>query len=79
MTRASGEYRPYAREQKCRRHNYAVDDRVLKKRHNTTKLGPRTAGPYRVVQTHVSGKVTIELRHGVIERVNIRRIIPYRE
>jgi hypothetical protein len=64
---------------KRRRHDYAVDDRVLKKRHNPTKLGPRTDGPYRVVQTHVNGTVTIELRHGVTERINIRRIIPYRE
>ena len=52
---------------KRRRHDYAVDDRVLKKRHNPTKLGPRTVGPYRVVQTHVNGTVTIELRHGVTE------------
>ena len=64
---------------KRRRHDYAVDHRVLKKRHNPTKLGPRTTGPYRVVQTHVNGTVTIELRHGVTERINIRRIIPYRE
>ena len=68
------------RENKKRcRHDYAVDHRVLKKRHNPTKLGPRTTGPYRVVQTHVNGTVTIELRHGVTERINIRRIIPYRE
>jgi len=64
---------------KRRRHDYAVDHRVLKKRHNPTKLGPRTTGPYRVVQTHVNGTVTIELKHGVTERINIRRIIPYRE
>ncbi len=64
---------------KCRRHDYAVDNRVLKKCHNPTKLGPWTAGPYRVDQTHVNGTVTIELRHGVTERINIRRIIPYRE
>ena len=46
---------------KRHRHDYAVDHRVLKKRHNPTKLGPRTTGPYRVVQTHVNGTVTIEL------------------
>ncbi len=61
---------------KHRRHDYAIDHRVLKKCHNPTKLGPRTTGPYRVVQTHVNGTVTIELRHGVTERINIRRIIP---
>ncbi len=30
---------------KHRRHDYAVNERVLKKRHNPTKLGPRTVGP----------------------------------
>jgi hypothetical protein len=46
---------------KRRRHDYAVDQRVLKKRHNPTKLGPRTSGLYKVVQTHVDGTFTIEL------------------
>ncbi len=59
------------------RHDYAVDHRVSKKHHNPTKLGPRTSGPYRVVQTHVNRTVTIELRQGVTERINIRRIIPF--
>jgi hypothetical protein len=36
-------------------------------------------GPYRVLQTHVNGTITIELRPGVSERLNIRRIIPYKE
>ncbi len=57
---------------KRHRHDYAANDRVLKKRHNPTKLGPRTSGPYRVVQTHVNGTVTIELRQGVTERINMR-------
>ena len=61
------------------RHDYAVNDRVLKKRHNPTKLGPRTSGPYRVVQIRVNGMVTIELRQGVTERIHMRRIIPYNE
>jgi transposase InsO family protein len=64
---------------KRRRHDYAIDNRVLKKRHNPTRLGLRTIGPFKVVQTHVNGTVTIELRHGVTERINIRRIIPYNE
>jgi transposase InsO family protein len=64
---------------KRRRHDYAIDNRVLKKRHNPTRLGLRTIGPFKVVQTHVNGTVTIELRPGVTERINIRRIIPYNE
>ena len=37
------------------------------------------SGPYRVLQTHINGTVTIELRPGVSEKLNIRRIIPYKE
>jgi hypothetical protein len=61
------------------RHDYTTGDRVLKKRFKPTKLGPWTCGPYRVVQTHVNGTVTIELLHGITERINIRRVIPYNE
>ncbi len=46
---------------KCRRHDYVIGDRVLKKRFKPTKLGPWKCGPYRVVQTHVNGTVTIVL------------------
>ena len=42
-------------------------------------LDERTSGPYRVLQTQLNGTVTIELRPGVSERLNIRRIIPYQE
>ena len=64
---------------KRRRHDYAIDQRVLKKRYKPTKLGPRTSGPYRVTQTHVNGTITIDFRQGVTERINIRRVIPYKE
>jgi hypothetical protein len=51
----------------------------MTKRLKPRKLAERTSGPYRVLQTHVNGTVTIELRPGVSERLNIRRIIPYKE
>ena len=65
--------------QKRRRYDYMPQQRVLKKRWKPRKLEERTSGPYRVVQTHVNGTVTIELRPGVSERLNIRRITPYKE
>jgi hypothetical protein len=64
---------------KCRRHDYANGNRVLKKWFKPTKLGPQTSGLYRVIQTHVNGMLTIELHHGVTDRINIRRVIPYKE
>jgi hypothetical protein len=48
---------------KCRRHDYAVDNRVLKKRHNPTKLGTCKSGPYKIVQTHVNGTATMTSCH----------------
>lgn len=65
--------------QKRRRYDYMPQQCVLKKRWKPRKLDERTSGPYRVVQTHVNGTVTIELRPGVSERLNIRRIMPYKE
>jgi hypothetical protein len=65
--------------QKRRRYDYLPGQRILKKRWRPRKLDERMIGPYRVLQTHVNGTVTIELRPGVSERLNIRRIIPYKE
>jgi hypothetical protein len=57
---------------KCCQYNYVPQQRVLKKKWKPCKLGKRTSGPYRVVQTHV-------LKPGVSERLNIRRVIPYKD
>ena len=65
--------------QKRRRYDYMPQQRVLKKRWKPRKLDERTSGPYRVVQTHVNGTVTIESRPGVSERLKIRRIMPYKK
>ena len=65
--------------QKRRRYDYLPQQRILKKRWKPRKLDERTSGPYRVLQTQLNGTVTIELRPGVSERLNIRRIIPYKE
>ncbi len=59
-------------------YDYAVGQQVLKKVHNPTKLGVRTEGPYPIERVHINGNVTILLRPGVTERINIRRIQPYR-
>jgi hypothetical protein len=48
--------------QKRRWYDYLPGQRVLKKRWKLRKLVARTSGPYRVLQTHVNGTVTIELR-----------------
>ena len=59
-------------------HDYAVNDLILKLAYKPNKLAPRAEGPYQIVQVHTNGTVTIQLRPHVTERINIRRIRPYR-
>jgi hypothetical protein len=62
---------------KRRQFDYAPGQQVLKKVHNPTKLGVRMEGPYTIEHVHVNGNLTILLREGITERINIRRILPY--
>ena len=66
--------------QKRRGHDCTPQQLVLKKKWKPKKLGERTSGRYKIVQVHVDGTVTIQLRPGLTERVNIlRQIIPYKQ
>ena len=65
--------------QKRRRYDYAPQQKILQTTWKPRKLGLRTTGPYTILRTHVNGAVTIELQPGISERLNIRRIIPYKE
>jgi len=53
-------------------------DKILKKKHEWTKLGEKWDGPFVIDKVHVNGNVTANLTEGVTERLNIRRIKPYR-
>jgi hypothetical protein len=55
--------------QKKRQYEYLPEQRVPKKHWKPRKLDKRTSGPYRVLQTHANGTVTIEMRPGVSERL----------
>ncbi len=48
-------------------YDYVPNQKVLKKRHRTCKLGQKTSGPYKIVQTHVNGTLTVELKPGISE------------
>jgi hypothetical protein len=65
--------------QKRRDYNYAPQQMGLEKKWKPKKLGKRTSGPYKIVQVHVNGTVTIQLRPGLTERINIMQIIPYKQ
>jgi hypothetical protein len=60
-------------------YDYEVGDEVLLLVYRPDKLEPRAVGPYPVTQVHTNGTLSIELSPGVIERVNIRRLKPYRQ
>ena len=59
-------------------HDYQPGDQVLKLTYQPDKLEPRATGPYSVTRTHTNGTLSIEISPGVIERINIRRVKPYR-
>ena len=62
-----------------RSHDFQRGDRVLLLVAQPAKLDARKIAPFRIHQVHVNGTVTLERAPQVYERVNIRRIRPYRE
>ena len=60
-----------------RSYDYAPNQQVLKKVHDPTKLRVRTTGPFTILRVHANGNITLQLRPGVTERINIRRVIPF--
>ena len=59
-------------------HDYQPGDQVLKLTYKPDKLDPRAEGPYPIVSTHTNGTVVIRRHPFVLERINVRRIKPYR-
>jgi hypothetical protein len=58
--------------------DYDPGHQVLKKVHDLSKLGLRTESPYTIEHIHVNGNLTILLREGITECINIHRVLPYR-
>ena len=59
-------------------YDYQVGEEVLKLAYKPNKLQPRATGPFPIETVHANGTVTIRLSPTTIERINIRRIKPYR-
>ncbi|EJK52777.1 hypothetical protein THAOC_27917 [Thalassiosira oceanica] len=66
--------------QKRRTFDYQPGQQVLKRRPGILRKlgGPRFDGPFEIVSVHVNGNATIRLSPSITERVNIRRLKPYR-
>ena len=71
--------RTMAKNRKRISHDYQPNDQVLVLAYKPDKLEPRARGPYRILQTHVNGTVTIQRSPTIMERINIRRLRPYRQ
>jgi transposase InsO family protein len=59
-------------------YDYKVGDEVLKIAYKPSKLEPRAVGPFRILQVHANGTLTIRLFDNTRERINLRRVKPYR-
>ena len=60
-----------------RNHDWKQGDEILITELDKNKLQPRASGPYVIHRTHTNGTVTIR-KGRVLQRINIRRIKPYR-
>ena len=56
---------------KRRQYDYAQGQKFLKKVKNPTKLGVRKSGTYNIERVRVTVTINIEIRSGIIERINI--------
>ena len=59
--------------------DYRQGEKVLKRVHDPRKLEERWDGLFQIKRVHVNGNVTIALKPGFFERINIHRVKPYRE
>ena len=67
------------RKSEQRRYNYVPQQKILKKNGILANWENKPVDHKKILQTQVNGTLTIELRPGVSERINIKRVIPYRE
>lgn len=60
-------------------HDYAVGEQVYIRNPDPAKLDLRTSEhPFTITQVHTNGTVTIQRSPHVTERINIRRLLPFR-
>ena len=60
-------------------HDYQPGQLVLKVSDASRKLDPSAIGPYTIEQVHTNGSVVIRINADLTERINIRRLKPYRQ
>ena len=71
-------------EQLCKIHlhhrhaDYQPGDSIILLTDNPSSLQDRAFGPFLITQVHTNGTVTFQRSQFIQERINIRRIKPYR-
>ena len=60
-------------------YNYSVGDAVLMRTIEPRKLDPRAHGPYIITRVYTNGNVDIRRGLHIVERINIRRIMPFKQ
>ena len=66
--------------QKRINYDYRVGQKILKYDNSMVgKLESKTTGPFEISNVYTNGTVTILLRPGISERINVRRTIPYKK
>lgn len=60
-------------------HDYRVGDKILIRNKGGRKMDVQSEGPFEIVQVFTNGTVSIRRRPNVLERINIRRLSPFRE
>ena len=63
---------------KRREFEYQVGQEVLIKSVQPNKLEPRAHGPYTIQRVYQNGTIDVARNAQVVERINIRRVIPFR-
>ena len=60
-------------------YDYSVGDQVLIKSRGGKKMDSPTEGPFAITQVYTNGTVAIQRAPNVRERINIRRLTPFKE
>ena len=63
---------------KRREHYYDIGQEVLIKALDPRKLDPRAHGPYTIQRVYQNGTIDVARNANVVERLNIRRVIPFK-
>ena len=57
--------------------DYQPGDDILILTDNPTTLQDRGIGPFRIIQVHTNGTITIQHTPHIVERINICQVKPY--